>query len=463
MAIDNISDELKIYELSLIWKEAEYNFAFWENLAGSLDWDKEYKTALSAVLKTKNLYEYYLELMKFLALLRDGHTGVWVPRAIENSAEYTAKLPIRTQLINGERIIINLKRCVIDTVKRWSVIKKVNGLDMEEYAEKYIYPYIWHEKKDSADFSINNLLSCGAVGSVVELELEYDGKIEIVNLTRTKGDVDWVYDETELKIAENLQQIYKSDSHSIFVTNDNIAIITIPTMGNNNLPKEFYANIPLLEKMKGFIIDIRWNGGGNSGNSTEVAKAFIKHDFESCRALMPMYIGTYKAWKGWEKFGDMTYDEVVAKTIAEHGELEPEQLQWIERSYKITRHTYYEESTHFVKRDNCPTLLEQPLIVLSSCHTGSAAENFLVELDYNKRAIIVGSASNGSTGQPLSINLESGGGFRVCTRNCTYPDGRKFINIGVQPHIPHEITLDDYKNNVDSVMIKGLEEIRKMI
>ncbi len=54
----NITDEQKIYELSLIWKEAEYNFAFWERLGGTLDWDRAYREALPAVLKTKNLCDY---------------------------------------------------------------------------------------------------------------------------------------------------------------------------------------------------------------------------------------------------------------------------------------------------------------------------------------------------------------------------------------------------------------------
>ena len=39
-----ISDEQKIYELSKIWKDAEYNFAFWDRV--SVDWDGEYKKAL---------------------------------------------------------------------------------------------------------------------------------------------------------------------------------------------------------------------------------------------------------------------------------------------------------------------------------------------------------------------------------------------------------------------------------
>ncbi len=32
-----ISDEQKIYELSQIWKDAEYNFAFWDKV--HIDWD----------------------------------------------------------------------------------------------------------------------------------------------------------------------------------------------------------------------------------------------------------------------------------------------------------------------------------------------------------------------------------------------------------------------------------------
>ena len=39
-----IPDELKIYELSKLWKEAEYNFAFWDKV--DIDWDEEYKKAL---------------------------------------------------------------------------------------------------------------------------------------------------------------------------------------------------------------------------------------------------------------------------------------------------------------------------------------------------------------------------------------------------------------------------------
>lgn len=49
--MNNITNELKIYELSLIYKEAEYNFAFWNKFDKSFNWDEEYKKALVAVFK----------------------------------------------------------------------------------------------------------------------------------------------------------------------------------------------------------------------------------------------------------------------------------------------------------------------------------------------------------------------------------------------------------------------------
>ena len=76
-----ISDELKIYELSRIWKDAEYNFAFWDKV--NIDWDAEYKKALPGVLATTDVYEYYRELARFINLLGTGNA------TIEFSVEWT--------------------------------------------------------------------------------------------------------------------------------------------------------------------------------------------------------------------------------------------------------------------------------------------------------------------------------------------------------------------------------------
>jgi C-terminal processing protease CtpA/Prc len=424
--VDNISDELKIYELSLIWKEAEYNFAFWDWLEGRLDWDKAYRDALPAVLRTRNIFEYYLELKKFAALLRDGHTGVSFPQSVTKSREYSSKLPINLQYIGGVFYISDVKRSAADKIRQWSAIRRIGGMDADAYIEKHIYPYIWHEKKDSAVYDVDWFLRNGAEGSEAEFGLEHDGQPYNVTLTRTKGDTDWVYGDAALKINEELSVVHESETHMISATKDGIAVIIIDTMGNNTLPKEFAANFGLLETMKGYVIDIRRNGGGNSNNSDAVTAAFIGGEYVNQRAYHPVHRGTHKAWgQAYRSHEVFTYKVNSAK-------------------YGYTR------------------ALTAPLAVLSSANTASAAEDLLIELDNAKRAVIVGSASNGSTGQPLLIKLESGGDFRVCTRHNTYPDGREFINIGVQPHIPHEMTVNDCINGVDSVLERGLAEVRRL-
>lgn len=452
-APDNPTDELKIFELSLIWKEAAYNFAFWEQLSTKLDWDEAYKEALPAILRTRNLYEYYLELMKFVALLQDGHTNVYFPKSVTSNPDYMSKLPVRIIYTNGGYVVSNVKQAAGDLVKRWSIINKVNGQNIQAYVEENIFPYIWHEKLDSADYLINDFISNGPLESNMNFELEYDGELSAVTLTRTKGDADWLY-SGELQMIEDMEVVYQSDSHKIAMTHDGIAVITIDTMMNNNLPKEFYANYPLLEKAHGYIIDIRFNGGGNSGNSDAVAAAFIDGEFQNQRSLHPIHIGAYKAWSVYQDFGDKSYDEIVA----ERGESE-----WLEKTYKIPKQAYYEQNISVSQyAHNSPGILSAPLVVLTTANTGSAAEDLLVIFEHTKRATFVGTASFGSTGQPLNIDLESGGSVRICTRHNTHIDGREFINIGIEPHVYFEPSMEDLRGGRDVHLEKGLKVLRGM-
>lgn len=108
-------------------------------------------------------------------------------------------------------------------------------------------------------------------------------------------------------------------------------------------------------------------------------------------------------------------------------------------------------------------LLTQPVVILINEATGSAAEDFTITFDNADRATLVGTATYGSTGQPLFCELPGAGSFRVCTRWSKYPDEREFINIGVKPHIEASLSVDDLKNGIDSVFVKGLEVMREKL
>jgi len=159
-----------------------------------------------------------------------------------------------------------------------------------------------------------------------------------------------------------------------------------------------------------------------------------------------VYIGTYKAWSKFTIFSQVSLNNPFYKKM-----------------YDIANNQYFEETVTTAGTYNCPVYLDQPMVVLSNHNTGSAAEDFLVVLDNIKRATIVGSASYGSTGQPIIYDLPGGGKFRICTRWNLYPNGKEFINIGVQPDIHVELSIDDLKNGYDSVFAKGIDFLRGQI
>ena len=62
--LDTLSDVEKLYGLSLFWKEASYNFAFFDQVP-DLDWDKTYREYIPKVLATESTAEYYKVLQRF--------------------------------------------------------------------------------------------------------------------------------------------------------------------------------------------------------------------------------------------------------------------------------------------------------------------------------------------------------------------------------------------------------------
>lgn len=134
----------QIYGASLIWSEAKYNFPFW-NIRKDLDWDKEYQKVLSKVSKPIDILDYYLELMKFISLLNDGHTFISFPKEIKKEIK---TLPIKIKCLNKKHIVVNVaKDCQIPL---FSEILKINNIDFNDYMNKKVFPYCWNIKPLSA-------------------------------------------------------------------------------------------------------------------------------------------------------------------------------------------------------------------------------------------------------------------------------------------------------------------------
>ena len=73
-----LSPEQRVEGVSRIWMEAHYNFVYFDQVP-ALDWDTAYRDALGRVLNAEDDLDYYKELERFMAKLRDGHSDVTYP------------------------------------------------------------------------------------------------------------------------------------------------------------------------------------------------------------------------------------------------------------------------------------------------------------------------------------------------------------------------------------------------
>ena len=78
---NTLSPADKVYGLSKFWQEVNYNFVYL-NKVNRNEWDSTYKVLITRVQQTTNDYEYYRLLQKFCALLKDGHTNIYIPNQI---------------------------------------------------------------------------------------------------------------------------------------------------------------------------------------------------------------------------------------------------------------------------------------------------------------------------------------------------------------------------------------------
>jgi C-terminal processing protease CtpA/Prc len=100
-------------------------------------------------------------------------------------------------------------------------------------------------------------------------------------------------------------------------------------------------------------------------------------------------------------------------------------------------------------------------VILQDHDTYSAAEDFLVAADGMDHVTTIGRPSNGSTGQPLRVDLPGGGTMQIVTKRDTYPDGRDFVGIGIQPDVFVEVTVDDVVKGRDVQLERSIEILRQ--
>lgn len=434
-----LTEAQKIYGLSRFWQEANYNYAYFANVP-NLNWDSAYQAFIPQVLATKNNYEYYRQLQKFCALLKDGHTNVYFPDYISSKRARRSFGDIKLELrnIDGKAIVVNTAAKTKELIPIGSEITEVNGLSTQEYIRQYVRPYISQSASYiTDDWGVDYLLD-GFLGDSIRIAYKKPNSKQSHPLwlkREVKQEVTWL----------------NTSANTIFQLTwlpGDIAKVDLNSFGNRKIVDTFITALPELKKAKGIIIDLRQNGGGSSSHSASILSYFTDSlTIKGSKWWTREHRAAFKAWG--------TY---AMQDSSQKGE-------WADNARKYYKGIVWYEGGQMTMPNTAPKdqrMTTTPLVVLLGHNTASAAEDFLIMLDgLTNRATTIGQRSFASTGQPMPMDLPGGGSARICTKKDTYPDGRLFVGVGIVPQIEINPTVDDYLKGKDVVMDKAIEVLKK--
>jgi carboxyl-terminal processing protease len=399
---ENLGEDAKIAGLSRLWMEVKINFPHFAAVA-DLDWDKTYVDFLPQVRATASTYEYYRLLQRMTALLKDGHTEVFLPK--ELAGRMAADFPLRIDLIENRVFVtrVDSKELEANGITAGLEILEIDGMPVHEYAAKNRRPYAASNSPQHLEVVVYSYgLLAGPRDRPVTVEFRsQDGRVFEKRLARGPySDVTSLPPVTYRKLAGDL------------------AYVAINTFNSEDAQKEFEKLLPEIRNSDGLILDIRENDGGSGVIAYNLLGYLTDKEFAPPPWKSRQYVATLRVWGqagGW---------------------YEAKPAVWAGRP-----NDFY----------------SKPVVMLIGSRSLSATDVFAEAFHRMRRGKLIGEATGGSTGDPLAFALPGGGSGRVATSTDV---GEGLIGRGVQPDVRAPRTVQDFLAGRDAALEAGIAELR---
>jgi carboxyl-terminal processing protease len=399
---ENLSEDAKIAGLSRLWMEAKINFP---NFAAvpDLDWDKTYIDFIPQVRATASTYEYYKTLQRMCALLKDGHSGIFLPEQLATRME--ADLPLRIDKIEDRVFVtrVDSRALEADGITAGLELLKIDGVPVHDYAAKSRRPYVASNSPQQVEVQVYSYgLLAGPRDRPVTVEFRSrDGKAFEKRLTRGP------YPDAVVLPAVVFKKLP-----------GNVAYLAINTFNSEDAQKGFDQYFPEIRESGGLILDVRENDGGSGVIAYNILRSFTDKGFEAPLWKSRQYVATLRVWGtpgGWYE----------PKPLTVEGK---------------------------------PDFYARPVVMLVGPRSLSATDVFAETFQSMKRGKLVGEPTGGSTGDPLAFALPGGGSGRVSTSTDAGP-GPGVIGRGVQPEVRVPRTVKDFLAGRDAALEAALAEL----
>lgn len=377
-----------------LYDEVRYNFVFYPKMTAR--WDREYHRNLEAMREAKDDFEKLRILQRMAAACRDGHTVVYFSSGAFETPGFS---PFSTVLLPEGLYVRSVEsRELADAgMRRGQKIVAVNGESPEVWALRELKPYVcsstpqWtlHEMFDGYNFSRVRK------GTPMVLTLENTDGSQF-SLSHKVNEPQW---DSSLGIRPELE--FK-------VVDKKIGLLTIPHFQNNETTAFFDSVFPRISQTDGLIIDLRGNGGGNSGYADHIARYLIDRPIATDRWITRVYNPAFASWG-------------------------------------LKEETYSAQQDSMMPLDGIKPYLK-PVVLLTDRGTFSAAEDFTALLKSAGRITQIGTATGGSTGNGVRVSLTGNGQImaNICSKHDVAPDGTEFVGIGLIPDVVIEESAKSY-------------------
>ena len=404
---EDLTEDEKVAGLSFFWSEVKYNFANFDLAPVALDWNKLYLDYLPKVRATRSTLEYYRVLQEMCARLHDAHTLVLPPKELE--AEVFSHPPVRTALIEDKVLVTEVwsESLLKSGLRPGLEVVSIDGLPVRQYADERVAPY--QSSSTPQDLTVRAYtyaLFAGPKDRPFELELRDSEGVTTKMIVSRAGYTD----------------VKTPPPFDFKILTGNLAYVALNAFEDKEIVKSFDSIFDQISRADALILDVRKNGGGSGAIGYAILKYLTDKPFKASRWKTPDYRSAYRAWG----FSEPGWDGEPVDEVKPKGD----------------------------------KVFTKPVVVLTSARTFSAAEDFVVAFDYMKRGAIIGELTGGSTGQPLEIQLPGGLTAHICTKRDSYPDGKEFVGIGVQPQVAVRRTVIGMRAGMDEVLEAALDYLK---
>ena len=408
--------DTRVWVAAKLYSAIQMYFAHAEG-APEFDLDRDYRDYLKAAFAADDRRQFDLATIAFMGKLRNGHSmfyDTWLNEHFGQELGF-AILPM------PEGWVVMYSR--VPNLNPGDVVSSVDGKPMEQFYrqnDQYL--------EGSSELARKRKMGLTAWLWPASFELGLaDGRTVAIRRR-----------EQKLEAARGFPS-----SQSAPAMPDGVGYVRIRSFEQPQFEAAAIRQVKALKDAKAIVFDVRDNGGGST--PTALLTAVLDRTWRDFRYTTPLLNGHVGAENQIRKiYPQASSDPYVRGYLDAFEEFRDAQMLTIAPVHPPA-----------------PDAFKGKVYVLINGFCGSACDDFAEAFKTSGRGVLIGEATNGSSGQPYYFDFGNGMSFRVSSKRYYLPDGGPFEGVGIRPDVEVLPSLADLKAGRDPVFDKAIELAKK--